>query len=53
MKKRAWESKTIQGIVLAVVGALWGLWTGGNEISQTVLYAGLGWAGIGLRKALG
>lgn len=52
MDKKLWESKTIQGIVLAVIGGLWGLWAGNSDISQTLIIAGLGWAGIGLRTAL-
>jgi len=52
MKKNWFESKTIQGIILAVVGGLWGLWAGDSEISKTIIFAGLGWAGIGLRTAL-
>lgn len=52
MKKKFYESKTIQGIALAVLGAVWGLWVGESEISQSIIVAGLGWAGFGLRNAL-
>ena len=47
-----YASKTIQGIVLAVAGILWGLWSGESQISQTVMWAGLGYAGIGYRAAM-
>ncbi len=52
MDKKFYASKTIQGVALAVIGYLWGLWTGETAISQTVVTAGLGWAGFGLRSAL-
>jgi len=52
MQKAPWESKAVQGVVLAVLGYLWGLWTGETQTSQTVVAAGLGWAGFGLRSAM-
>ena len=52
MKKNWYESKTVQGIVLALAGVLWGLWSGESDISKTVIFAGLGWAGIGFRAAM-
>jgi len=52
MNKKWYESKTVQGIVLAVAGTLWGLWSNETEVSRTVIVAGLGWAGFGLRSAL-
>ena len=52
MKKKFYESKTIQGVVLAVAGYLWGVWTGETTISQSVVVAGLGWAGFGFRSAM-
>ena len=52
MNKKFYESKTIQGVILAVLGGIWGIWTGNSELSQTIVIAGLGWAGIGLRVAL-
>ena len=51
MEKAYINSKTIQGIVLAAAGFLWGLWVGESSISQTVVIAGLGYAGIGYRAA--
>ena len=51
MEKSFFESKTVQGIILAAVGFLWGIWTGENTISQSVVVAGLGWAGYGFRDA--
>ena len=52
MKKKAWESKTIQGIVLAIAGYLWGLWTGDTTLSKTLVAAGVAWTGLGFRFAL-
>lgn len=52
MNKPWYESKTIQGIVLAALGGLWGLWAGESEISKTVILAGLAWTGIGARFAV-
>ena len=52
MKKPFWESKTIQGIFLAVVGYIWGLWSGETTFSQSIVAAGLGWAGLGFRVAM-
>ncbi len=51
MKKDVWESKTIQGVVLAVGAYVWGVWSGNSDIQYTVVAAGLGWAGIGARLA--
>jgi len=52
MEKSFLKSKTVQGILLAVVGALLGVWSGASEFSLTIVTAGLGWAGYGLRDAL-
>ena len=52
MEKAWFESKSIRGILLAVGGFLWGLWAGETEISKTVIFAGLGYAGIGFRSAM-
>ena len=52
MEKYWFQSKTIQGIILAAVGALWGIWSGETEISGTIVVAGFSWAGYGARKAM-
>ncbi len=52
MNKNWVKSKTIQGIVLAVAAVLWGLWAGESTVSETVMWAGLGYAGIGARSAM-
>jgi len=52
MQKAFYESKTIQGVILAVAGGLWGLWAGETAISQSIVVAGLGWAGFGARSAM-
>lgn len=51
MDKYWFESKTVQGIILAVAGALWGIWAGDTAVSGSVVVAGLGWAGYGYRAA--
>ena len=54
VENKTWfESKTMQGIVLAVGAVLWGLWSGESDTSQTVMWLGLGWAGIGVRTKMG
>ena len=52
MEKSWFQSKTIQGLVLAGLGGLWGVWVGDTAVSATVVTAGLTWAGVGIRFAL-
>ena len=52
MNKEFYKSKSVQGIVLMVAGLLWGLWSGESQISQSVVLAGLGYAGYGFRDAM-
>ena len=52
MEKIWYSSKTVQGIVLAAAGALWGIWAGEVEVSRTIVTAGVAWSGYGLRDAL-
>ena len=51
MEKKWYESKTIQGIIVAVLGGLLFTFGGAKELGQGILIAGLGWAGIGFRAA--
>ena len=52
MEKIWYESKTVQGILLALFGSLLGIWFGENTISATIIVTGLGYAGYGLRDSL-
>lgn len=52
MDKKIYESKTIQGIVVAAIGALLLTFgTGSTEVAYTIVTAGLSYAGIGMRLA--
>ncbi len=52
MDKEIYKSKTVQGVVVATVGGLWGAWAGVEPVSSTVALLGFGWAGYGLRDSL-
>ncbi len=52
MEKEFYKSKTVQGIIVAVLGGLLYTFGGAQEFGQTIIIAGLGWAGIGLRTAM-
>ena len=52
MEKLFLASKSVQGVILAVIGFVWGIWAGETEISRTMIIAGLGWAGYGFRDAM-
>jgi len=51
-EKKFYESKTVQGLLIAVAGSLLGIWLGDTEISATIITAGLGWAGYGAADKL-
>ena len=52
MEKNWYQSKSVQGIILAALGALWGIWAGESQVSGTIVTAGLAFAGYGIRDAL-
>jgi len=52
MKKEIYKSKTVIGLVVALLAAVYGVWVGESEISTTIGLAGLGFAGYGLRDAI-
>lgn len=53
MNKSYYKSKTVQGLFLALLGTLFGIWTGESELSASLVAVGLAYAGIGARAAIG
>ena len=52
MKKQFFKSKTVIGLGVAFLASMVEVWVGGNELTLTVILAGLSYAGYGFRDAM-